>query len=65
MEKFGTSGLTIRRMWKLGRNGVLNADVSFDVSSKKNGNCGRKKKWGAENVQAMASIPLHDRQTLD
>ena len=65
MQKFGTSGQTIRRIWKRGRKGVLNADISCNVSSKKKGNSGRKKKWGAENVQAMASIPLHDRQTLD
>ncbi len=65
IEKFGTSGQTIRRIWKLGRNGVLNADIACDVSSKKKGNCGRKKKWGPENLQAMATIPLHDRQTLD
>ena len=65
MQKFGTSGQTIRRIWKRGRNGVLNADISCDVSSKKKDNSGRKKKWGPENVQAVASIPLHDRQTLD
>ena len=40
MQKFGTSGQTIRRIWKLRRNGVLNASVSSDVSSKKKGNSG-------------------------
>lgn len=64
VTKFETSAQTIRRIWKLGRNGVLDPEKSCDVSSKKKGNCGRKKKWEPESLQDMASIPLHDRQTL-
>lgn len=65
VTKFETSAQTIRRIWKLGRNGVLDPEKSCDVSSKKKGNCGRKKKWEPESLQDMVSIPLHDRQTLD
>ena len=64
MEKFGTSGQTICRIWKRGQNGVLNTDVSCDVSSRKKGICGQKKKWGTENLQAMATFPLHDQLSV-
>lgn len=35
IDKFGTSGLMIRRIRKRGQNRVLKSDVSYDVSSRK------------------------------
>jgi hypothetical protein len=37
MVNFGVSGETIRRIWRLGREGVMNPTKSLDVSSKKKG----------------------------
>jgi hypothetical protein len=65
MVNFGVSGETIRRIWRLGREGVMNPTKSLDVSSKKKGKCGRKRKWDEEKLKEVKNIPLYDRQTLD
>ena len=65
MVNFGVSGETIRRIWRLGREGVMDPTKSLDVSSKKKGKCGRKRKWGKEKLEEVRSITLCDRQTLD
>ena len=53
MVNFGVSGETIRRIWRLEREGVMDPTNSLDVSSKKKGKCGRKCKWGLGVVHAI------------
>ena len=58
MANFCVSGETIWRIWRLGREGVIDPTKSLDTSSTKKGRCGRKKKWGKENLKQVKNILL-------
>ena len=62
--KFDVSRLTISRIWKRARSSIDRGDVCIDVSSRKAGRSGRKRKDWSENLDKMKDIPLAQRGTL-
>ena len=62
MVNFCVSGETIQQIWRLGRERVIDTTKSLDVSSKKKGRCGRKRKWDEEKLKKVKNISLHERQ---
>ena len=63
--KYNISYRTVNRLWNQVKAGLENDDVRVvDISMKKSGNCGRKKKNRDELKAAIKSIHYKKRKTL-
>ncbi len=54
----------IQSLWKRAREGVLDPNVEVDISNRKKGNSGRKKKYRDEHIEKIREVPLSQRTTL-
>ena len=62
--KYKISVKTVKRLWQPVRAALLNGDTKVDISVKRKGNCGRKKKNRKEITDAIKIIRFKDRRSL-
>lgn len=61
---FDVSRLTVSNIWREAKSQIQSGALCADVSSKKKGNCGRKRKDYSANINNIENIPLNKRSTI-
>lgn len=61
---FDVSRLTVSKIWREAQKQYQSGLLSADVSSKKRGNCGRKRKDYSTNISNIKNVPLNSRSTI-
>lgn len=54
----------IQSIWRRAKEGVLDPNKKVDLSSRKKGRCGRKRKYETADLAKMSEIPFSQRTTL-
>lgn len=62
--KFDVSRLTVSNIWQRAKMQFRSGAISADVSAKKKGNCGRKRKNYTDEIDNIRNIPVDSRGTI-